>query len=355
MSSNNSFEVATAEQLSTALATPGAVVVDLRSETERYHRVAGAVHAEWDRAAKTMPTAGLPEDKETLLILHCASGNRVKMAAPFLEALGYKKLVNGGGPGAYPPADGGAPPPPLELWSVYGPRRLIFQQSFDELGSSTYTYLFGCPTTGEALLVDPVLEHVDRDIAAIQAAGLTLKLALNTHCHADHITGTGELKKRLPGLKSAISAVSGAKADIFFADGDAFFFGQHALKVLGTPGHTNGCSSFNVPAAGLVCTGDALFIGGCGRTDFQQGSSEGLYDSVHNKIFTLPGSTAVYPGHDYKGQLSSTVQAEMENNPRLGMGKTKAEFVEIMSKLVLDYPKQIDRALPANLMCGFPE
>mmetsp|Transcript_21959 Transcript_21959/g.70878 ORF Transcript_21959/g.70878 Transcript_21959/m.70878 type:complete len:129 (-) Transcript_21959:347-733(-) len=122
-----------------------------------------------------------------------------------------------------------------------------------------------------------------------------------------------------------------------------------------TPGHTNGCSSFNVPAAGLVCTGDALFIGGCGRTDFQQGSSEGLYDSVHNKIFTLPGSTAVYPGHDYKGRLSSTVQAEIENNPRLGMGKTKAEFVEIMSKLVLDYPKQIDRALPANLMCGFPE
>jgi len=204
MSSNNSFEVATAEQLSTALATPGVVVVDLRSETERYHRVAGAVHAEWDRVAKTMPTAGLPEDKETLLILHCASGNRVKMAAPFLEALGYKKLVNGGGPGAYPPADGGAPPPPLELWSVYGPRRLIFQQSFDELGSSTYTYLFGCPTTGEALLVDPVLEHVDRDIAAIQAAGLTLKLALNTHCHADHITGTGELKKRLPGLKSDV-------------------------------------------------------------------------------------------------------------------------------------------------------
>uniref|UniRef100_A0A7S3TAK8 persulfide dioxygenase n=1 Tax=Strombidinopsis acuminata TaxID=141414 RepID=A0A7S3TAK8_9SPIT len=354
-SANSNHDLATPSALSAALSSPNHLIVDLRDEGERYHRLAGAVSAVWDREKKEMPLSSLPQDKETVLIVHCASGNRVKEAIPFLQAAGYKNCINGGGPGRYPMPDGAPPAPPPPLWETYGDRRIIFQQSFDELGSSTYTYLFGCPSTGEALIVDPVVEHVERDLAAVAQAGLKLKLALNTHCHADHITGTGEMKKRLPDLKSAISAESGAKADIHFKDGDEFTFGAHKLLILGTPGHTNGCSSFHVPAAGLVCTGDALFIGGCGRTDFQQGSSEGLYDSVHNKLFTLPNETVVYPGHDYQGRFYSTIGGEKENNPRLGMKKTKAEFVDIMAKLELAYPKQIDRALPANLMCGFPE
>jgi len=160
---STNLEILTTEQLNEALAEPGAVVVDLRLEFERYHRVAGAVHAPWDREAKHMPTDALPADKDALLIVHCASGNRVRDAIPFLAALGYRRMVNGGGPGRYPVPD--APPAaPPALWACYAARRLIFQQLFDDLGSSTFTYLLGCPTSGEALLIDPVVEHVERDM-----------------------------------------------------------------------------------------------------------------------------------------------------------------------------------------------
>jgi len=227
--------------------------------------------------------------------------------------------------------------------------RPVFKQLFDH-ESSTYTYLLGCPVTKECLLIDPVLEQVDRDIAAIAQEGLTLRKALNTHCHADHITGTGLLKSRLPDVRSYISKASGAQADCLFEDGDSIPYGRHRLQVLATPGHTDGCVSFLDHTLNAVFTGDALLIDGCGRTDFQQGSAERLYESVRTKLFTLPGSTTVFPGHDYKGRTHSTMGEQKKSNPRLSKGKD--EFIKIMEELKLDYPKKIDVAVPANMKCG---
>ncbi|KTF81758.1 hypothetical protein cypCar_00033267 [Cyprinus carpio] len=163
--------------------------------------------------------------------------------------------------------------------------------------------------------------------------------AVNTHCHADHITGTGLLKKKVFGLKSAISKHSGAAADIQLSEGDRISFGKHCLTVRETPGHTDGCVTYVSEDEGMAFTGDALLIRGCGRTDFQQGSPHRLYESVHKKIFTLPGHCFIYPAHDYKGQTVSTVDEEKKFNPRLT--KTLQEFVNIMNNLNLPKPKKI--------------
>ena len=177
-------------------------------------------------------------------------------------------------------------------------------------------------------------------------------LALNTHCHADHITGTGALKRYCPQMRSAIAKSSGALADMYLTPNETISWGggRRSLKCLATPGHTDGCVSFYDASIGAVFTGDALLIGGCGRTDFQGGSSTKLYESVHSQIFTLPGSTLVLPAHDYKGRLWSTVLMQKETNPRLSV--VKEEFVKIMAGLELAYPKKIDVAVPANLKCG---
>ncbi|XP_076004689.1 persulfide dioxygenase ETHE1, mitochondrial [Genypterus blacodes] len=229
---------------------------------------------------------------------------------------------------------------------------LVFRQLFEST-SSTYTYLLADSQTKEAVLIDPVLETIDRDLKLINELGVTLKVAVNTHCHADHITSTGLLKKRLAGLKSAISIFSGAKADIHLTDGDRISFGKHYLTVRETPGHTDGCVTLVSGDQSMAFTGDALLIRGCGRTDFQQGCSKMLYKSVHEKIFTLPDQCLVYPAHDYKGQTASTVAEERRFNPRLT--KSLDEFVDIMNNLNLPKPLQIDIAVPANLVCGLHE
>lgn len=226
---------------------------------------------------------------------------------------------------------------------------LIFRQLF-EAESSTYTYLLADTETKEAVLVDPVLETVDRDLKLINELGLKLKVALNTHCHADHITGTGLLKKNIFGLKSAISKHSGAAADIQLSEGDRIAFGKHYLSVLETPGHTDGCLTYVTEDQSMAFTGDALLIRGCGRTDFQQGSPKRLYKSIHKKIFSLPGSCLIYPAHDYMGQTVSTVDEEKKFNPRLT--KSQDEFVNIMNNLNLPKPKKLDISVPANLVCG---
>jgi len=197
-----------------------------------------------------------------------------------------------------------------------------------------------------------VLEQFERDLKAIDTLGLTLTLAINTHCHADHVTGTGAIKQRLAGVSSLISESSGAKADRHLKLGEEVRWagGRRALKALATPGHTDGCMSFYDELMGCVFTGDTLLIGGCGRTDFQQGNAEVLYDSVHTHLFCLPGDTLVLPAHDYKGRRYSSIGAEKSMNPRLS--KSKGEFLQIMRDLELPYPRKIDVALPANLMCG---
>ena len=227
--------------------------------------------------------------------------------------------------------------------------RLIFRQLFEK-ESSTYTYLLGCPVTKEAILIDPVIETVDRDVRVLTQLGLTLKFAINTHMHADHITGTGKLKAAIPGSQSAISRVSGADCDVALDDGSKVTFGERFVNSISTPGHTAGCFSYVLDDQSMVFTGDTLLIRGCGRTDFQGGSSDTLYDSVHTKLFTLPEACAVFPAHDYKGETSSTIAEEKVHNPRLS--KSKEEFGTIMANLNLSYPKKIDEALPANLKCG---
>ena len=227
--------------------------------------------------------------------------------------------------------------------------RLIFRQLFEK-ESSTYTYLLACTETKEAILIDPVIETAERDSKLISELGLILKYAINTHLHADHITGTGKLKSLIPGTQSAISRLAGAKADVILEDSDKINFGARFVKGISTPGHTSGCFSYVLDDESMVFTGDTLLIRGCGRTDFQGGSSELLYESVHKKLFVLPESCQVFPAHDYKGQTSSTIFEEKTHNPRLT--KDQTGFIDIMANLNLSYPKKIDVSLPANQVCG---
>jgi sulfur dioxygenase len=227
--------------------------------------------------------------------------------------------------------------------------KTIFYQLF-ECESSTYTYLIADPITKEAALIDTVLETVERDLKLVEELDLKLKYVLDTHVHADHVTGAGEARTRT-GAKSAVSAGANVECvDISLNDGQELFLGNKKIKALATPGHTDSCMSYVFE--GRVFTGDALLVRGTGRTDFQQGSSEKLFESVHEKLFTLPEDTLVYPAHDYRGQTASTIGLEMKLNPRLGAGKSKAEFVKTMSELKLANPKKIHEAVHANLACG---
>lgn len=226
---------------------------------------------------------------------------------------------------------------------------LIFRQLFDR-ESCTYTYLLADPKTKEAILIDPMYELVDRDVQIVRQLGLKLIYAANTHVHADHVTGTGLLKNQLPECKSLISKISKAKADVYVEHGDNIEVGNVVLEVRSTPGHTDGCVTYVCHKEGMAFTGDALLIRGCGRTDFQQGDAARLYESVHSQILSLPDATKLYPAHDYKGFTVTTVAEEKSFNLRLT--KTKEEFIDIMKNLNLPYPKQIDVAVPSNMVCG---
>lgn len=232
--------------------------------------------------------------------------------------------------------------------------KMGLKQLFDD-DSSTYTYLLWDTTTKDAIVVDPVDLQVDRDIAAAKELGLNLVYGVNTHAHADHITGTWMLREKVKGLQSVISEASQAQADFHIHHGDRIVFGSRFVEARATPGHTAGCLSYVADDQSFVLTGDALLILGCGRTDFQGGSAETLYESVHSQLFSLPDDTIIYPAHDYKGRTQSLVGEEKAQNPRLGGGKTKAEYVDIMANLNLAYPKKIDVAVPANMRCGAPD
>jgi len=228
---------------------------------------------------------------------------------------------------------------------------MLLRQLFDR-ETWTYTYLIADEESGEAVLIDPVIDQLERDIKLLEELGLKLVYTLDTHTHADHITGSGLLRKRL-GSKAVTGAHAGAEgADLLVDDGSRLKVGSVELEVRSTPGHTDGCITVVTADHNHAFTGDALFIRGTGRTDFQQGSAERLYRSIHDKIFTLPDDTIIWPGHDYRGMTFTTVGEEKRLNPRVGDGRTEAEFAEIMDNLHLPTPKKLDIAVPANLLCG---
>jgi glyoxylase-like metal-dependent hydrolase (beta-lactamase superfamily II) len=230
---------------------------------------------------------------------------------------------------------------------------MIFRQLF-EPQSSAYTYLIACEETREAALIDPVLETVDRDLRLLDDLGLELHYTVETHIHADHVTGAARLR-HATGCKAAVPALSNADhVDVAVREGEAIAVGALRLQPLHTPGHTGDHHSYllETPDGARLFTGDALLIDGCGRTDFQNGDAATLYRSVHDKLFALADDTLVYPGHDYQQRRVSSIGQERARNPRLGGGKTLDEFVAIMAALNLPRPKKMDVAVPANQECG---
>lgn len=229
---------------------------------------------------------------------------------------------------------------------------MIFRQLF-EPESSTYTYLLGCAESRKAMLIDPVLETVERDLAVLQELELQLAYTLETHIHADHVTSAWRLRG-LTGSKVAFPEMDGLPcADIGVSEDRPLALGTITLRAMWTPGHTETHHAYvlSLPGALRAFTGDALLIDGCGRTDFQNGDPAALYKSITEKIFGLPADTIVCPAHDYNHRHVSTVAQERERNPRLA-SKTVEEFVRIMDGLDLPYPKKIDAAVPANRLCG---
>jgi len=226
---------------------------------------------------------------------------------------------------------------------------LVVRQLMDR-DTWTYTYLLVDSETLQGVLIDPVQEQLERDLSLIKELGVELLYVLETHVHADHVTAAGQIRQKT-GAKIVYSEAAEVKAiDVAIKDAETLKFGAYTITALATPGHTNGCVSYVVD--GMLFSGDSLLIHGCGRTDFQQGSAEQLYDSITQKLFSLPDETLVYPGHDYTGRTSSTIAEEKRWNRRLGGGKSKQEFVEIMHNLNLDLPKKINEAVPANMEIG---
>jgi glyoxylase-like metal-dependent hydrolase (beta-lactamase superfamily II)/rhodanese-related sulfurtransferase len=225
---------------------------------------------------------------------------------------------------------------------------MIFRQLFDP-ASSTYTYLLGDRATGAAVVIDPVLEQSARDLALTQSLGLRLEWVVDTHVHADHVTGANALKAATGALTAVGAGCEAVGYDCALRDGDRVEFGAEQLLALATPGHTPGSTSF--VWRDRVFTGDTLLIGGCGRADFQGGDARALYASITGRLFALPDDTRVFPGHDYQGRTETSIGRERTANPRLA-GKTEAEFVALMAALDLPRPRRIDEALPRNRIGG---
>ncbi|MDP2091480.1 MAG: MBL fold metallo-hydrolase, partial [Pseudohongiella sp.] len=214
---------------------------------------------------------------------------------------------------------------------------MIFRQLYDAV-SSTYTYLLADEVTREALLIDPVYEQLHRDLALLRELNLTLKLVLDTHAHADHVTAAWILKQKT-GCQIALAASVGAlNVDIPLSHGNLIGVAGVSLEVRATPGHTEGCLSYVLADRSMVFTGDTLLIRGCGRSDFQQGDAARLYYSITGQIFVLPDDCAIYPAHDYNGRTRSSVAEEKMHNPRVGGNANERDFVQYMNAMQLPHP-----------------
>ena len=224
----------------------------------------------------------------------------------------------------------------------------IFKQLFDDGGTSTLTYIIADSDTREAVIIDPVLEQVDRDLKVLEELGVKLKYIVETHVHADHVTGGSGLKQAtgadfVSGIGTGVSC-----SDQMLAEGDTLVFGNEVLHAMATPGHTNGCMTYRW--RDRVFTGDTILIEAAGRTDFQEGDAGALFDSIQ-KIKQLPGEYLIYPAHDYNGRRVSSVEQERNCNPYV-METDREAFIERMHNLDLPKPKRIDVAVPANQRCG---
>lgn len=221
-------------------------------------------------------------------------------------------------------------------------------QLFDA-ASSTYTYVLMDQDSRQAVIIDPVDEQIERDLGILREYGLKLVYTIETHAHADHVTSAGLLAEHTGASTAAPAGCGITTAAVQLVDGQTLAFGQHRLLALHTPGHTFGSMCFVWGAH--VFTGDTLLINGCGRTDFQSGDARAMYQSITQKLFTLPDATTVWPGHDYQGRTHSSIGAEKTTNVRLA-GKTEDEFVTLMAQLNLPRPRRMDEAVPANLTSG---
>lgn len=227
---------------------------------------------------------------------------------------------------------------------------MIFHQLFDE-SSSTYTYLLAEKRGSDALIIDPVLGQVDVYLKILGQNQLRLIKVVDTHLHADHFTAISKLRRLTGCITCAHEKNLSEKLSQRLADGDTIDIEGIHLQVIYTPGHTNDSICLYLAPYNMIFTGDTLFVRGNGRTDFQHGDSGNLYDSVVNKVFTLPPKTIIYPGHDYKGEQFSTIEKEMVENKRFE-SKTRSEFIAIMHSLDLPRPEMMDVVVPANMLVG---
>jgi sulfur dioxygenase len=221
-------------------------------------------------------------------------------------------------------------------------------QLFDP-ASSTYTYVLVDPASRRAVIIDPVAEQLQRDLDLLNRENVELEYVLETHTHADHITSGGSLSQLTGALSAAPSGCGISAAQRQLADGDTLAFGAERLTAIHTPGHTAGSMSYLW--RDCVFTGDCLLIDGCGRTDFQSGDAGALYDSITQRLFTLPDATRVYPAHDYHGRSVSSIGHERQHNARVA-GRSREQFIELMASLHLPPPRMIDLAVPANKRMG---
>ena len=241
----------------------------------------------------------------------------------------------------------------VSLAAAAGGGSLLFRQLFDA-DTGTYTYLLADVASGEGLLIDPVFERHDRDLSLIQELAIDLVACLDTHAHADHVTGSW-LMHEATGCAIGLAAAARAEnVTLPLRHADRVAFGGRFLEVRSTPGHTDGCISFVLDDQTMAFTGDALLVRGCGRCDFQQGNAHTLWSSITEQLFTLPESCLLYPGHDYTGRTVTSVAEEKAFNARLGGAATERDFVGHMENMKLPHPHRIAEALPGNMRSGKP-